>query len=81
VESLEQMIDLVEVDVKCRHWMCGAQYSQTLQARPIGCYFPPVRCDVCGRLSITLLLIKVKQETRPSRVQHEAGARFLQAGA
>jgi hypothetical protein len=49
--------------VKCRHWMCGAQYTQTLEARPIGCYFPPARCGVCGRFSIALLLIKVNQET------------------
>ena len=63
VERLDQMTDLVEIEVKCRHWMCGAQYSQTLEARPAGCYFPPVRCTDCGRFSITILLIKVNQET------------------
>jgi len=60
-----QVTDLVEIEVKCRHWTCGAQYSQTLEARPVGCYFPPVRCGVCGQFSLTILLIKINQEPSP----------------
>ena len=63
VEGPGQLTDLVEIEVKCRQWMCGAQYIQTLEARPIGCYFPPVRCSVCGQFSLTILLIKVNQGT------------------
>ena len=56
--------DLVEIEVKCRHWTCGAQYSQTLEGRPVGCYFPPVRCGVCGQFSLTILLIKINNQER-----------------
>jgi YjbE family integral membrane protein len=67
--------DRVEVEVKCRRRECGALYDLPLEPRPVGCYFPPVRCDVCGRFSLTILVIKVNERQAHARAVREGATR------